>query len=84
MAGAPNHKIYTADGEYIASCKYLEDAAVLVFVQGKGATVRWSHKKKCTLWHEGFEDQSAAESYDYAADVMRVRRNDMFERKAYL
>ena len=34
MASAPPFKVYTADGEYVASFKYPEDAAALVALRG--------------------------------------------------
>ena len=71
MASTPKFKIYTASGEYVAATKYAEDAAVLIAVQGNGATVRLNHRRK--LWTEGTESLSAAESYDYAASVINER-----------
>ena len=72
MAGSPILKVYNAQGKYIASCKYLEDAAILVGFNGKGSKVLKGHNGKA-LWHEGFESQSASDSFDEAAQVMRDR-----------
>jgi len=73
MAGSPRFKIYSAANEYIASIKYLEDAAAFVSIQGEGATVRSGHAKRNILWTEGL-DGNAGESYDGAALVMEARQ----------
>lgn len=75
MAAAPKYKVFTLGGDYIASCKYREDAAVLVAARGKGATVRLGHSPKWVIWREGSESQSAGHSYDYAANVMAGRES---------
>lgn len=66
MAATPKYKIFMPDGEYVASCKYAEDAAALVAIFAAGATIRLSHKAKDTVWTEG-ETGDAAESYDNVA-----------------
>ena len=58
-------KIYTADGDYVASCVDGGCAAALMAMLGTGATIRNGHARKNTLWCEGAEAHSAAESYDY-------------------
>jgi hypothetical protein len=70
---SPKWKVYTAAGEYIASCKEAEDAAVLVSVRGNGSTIRYEHKH--TVWTEGAEMQPAGESYDYVANTAHERIN---------
>lgn len=72
MAASPRFKVYSASGEYIGCAKYAEEAAALVALRGDGATVRLDHKH--VVWTEGQEDQSAGESYDYAAGVMYERQ----------
>lgn len=71
MAGSPQLKVYSPSGEYVASCKHAEDAAALVSLYGDGATIRVGHRR--TVWTEGAELQSAAESYDYVALVVGSR-----------
>ena len=71
MANSPLWKIYSGEKEYVASCKYAEDAAALVALYGNGATVRYHHST--VVWSEGSESQSAAESYSSAALVMHDR-----------
>ena len=66
-----NYKVYSPDGEFIAACKYPEDAAAVVALQNSG-TVRWRHRK--IIWREGKEECFASESYDGAAQIMRSRR----------
>jgi hypothetical protein len=72
MAQAPRLKVYAHDGEYVASCKYYEDAAILVGHYPPEAKVRKGHNGK-TLWHEGHEADWAANSIDRAANTMRER-----------
>lgn len=73
MASSPNIKVFNPQGEYIASCKLYEDAACLAGMYGDGAQIRIGHAKSCTVWNEGSEDFSAAESYDGAAKIMADR-----------
>lgn len=73
MAGTPRYKIYQ-DAEYMAACKYLEDAAALVAIMGAGATIRDGHARADILWTEGAEKQGAGESYDYVLDVCTQRK----------
>jgi hypothetical protein len=70
MASSPNYKIYY-NGEYRAACKYIEDAACLVAFLGKGAVIKFYHS--FVMWKEGYEKQSASESYDYVAEVAEKR-----------
>ncbi len=74
MASAPRWKVYSAGGEYRASCKHLDDAAALVVKLGHGATIRDGHK--AVVWAQGVTGD-AGESYDavfeaaeYAAAVI--------------
>ena len=77
---SPRFKVYSGAGEYRASCKSAEDAAVLVgigycAVEGSdGGTVRLNHGR--ILWREGAEEFSAAESYDGAAIVIYQRAEE--------
>lgn len=76
MAGSPPYKIFR-DGEYIASVKYLEDAAALIGVCDSGV-VKFGHSK--IIWTEGSEDFEAGASYDRAAEVMRSRVQEIHEK----
>ncbi len=67
----PQFKVYR-NKEYIAACRYGEDAAALVALGG--GEVRWGHST--VVWREGFETFSAGESYDGAARVMHERISD--------
>ena len=76
MAASPEYKLFTNRSyagrpEYVASCKYLEDAAALVAFLGEGSTIRWGHS--VVLWTEGREDFPAGESYDRVRDVCAKR-----------
>lgn len=70
----PRFKIYKSDGEYIASCKYPEDAAAIVALNGEGTTIRDGHPGRI-LWFEGREDQPATESWDFVATTVHQRLN---------
>lgn len=78
MSGSPLLKIYR-DGEYVAACKYYEDAAA-VCGMGGNARVKWDHGK--IIWTEGREEISAADSWDQAGAIMRERVEQM-HRDAY-
>lgn len=70
MASSPPYKVFR-NGEYVASVKYLEDAAALCSVSGKGSVVKLGHSK--VIWTEGEEEIDAGDSYDEAADIMQRR-----------
>ena len=72
----PKWKIYNAAKEYRASCKDVEEAAVLVAFMGKGATIRIEHAVRFVVWREGEESQSAADSYDHVVEIVERRMAD--------
>lgn len=75
MAASPDFKIYR-DGVYVASVKYLEDAAALV---ANGGSVRYQHSR--VIWQDTKENASiAANSYDEAADIMRENLRETIRR----
>ena len=80
MSGSPRLKIFNSQGEYIGCVKHYEDAACLVASYGTGATVRFGHSKRQTLWNEGAEDFSAGDSYDQAGQIMRQREDAIWGR----
>lgn len=67
----PQFKVYR-NKEYIAACRYAEDAAALVSLAG--GEIRWGHS--AVVWREGSEAFSAGQSYDGAANIMHNRIND--------
>lgn len=70
MAGSPKYKVYDNDGVYVASCKFAEDAAVLVTIgYPDRGTVRLGHGR--ILFTAGVDGDSG--SYDGAAEVI-IRR----------
>lgn len=72
MARSPRFKVYSRSGEYMAACKYAEDAAAMAGLLGEGATIRYEHS--LVIWREGeAEEEEAAYSFDKAADLMRKR-----------
>ena len=66
-------KIYNSAGDYVAACVDYTEAAVLVAFLGEGAQVRNGHAKKNAIWRESSEEQSASQSYDFAAKTMSER-----------
>ena len=71
MAASPCWKVFNPQGEYVASCKHVEDAAMIVGSYGEGARI--SYQRRFTVWHEGHEHQAAADSWDYVAQVVHER-----------
>lgn len=67
MAASPRYKIYSKDGEYLASVKYLSDAGILLSVLGNGTTVRLGHT--LIIYTEG-KDGNCGESYDAIVDFL--------------
>lgn len=78
MAASPRFKVYAPDREYIASCKYAEDAVALASLHGDDATVRLNHGD--VLWREGAEEISGQESYDRAAQIVYNREYALLRR----
>ena len=76
-----DYKVHNSNGELIASCRHAEDAAALVALNGRNARIKVGGR---VVWREGFEQQDAAESYDYVAAVVlerhRAHRQAAFER----
>lgn len=72
MAISPRFKVHNHKKEYVASCKYLEDAAILVGNYPDGAFIK-DHLTGKVVWTNGKENFSASESSDGAARIMRQR-----------
>ena len=71
MASAPRFKFFDSQGEYIASLKYADDAAILLAVHGPGSSVRLGHSKKDTLLEVTEENHaSIVNSYDETAELI--------------
>ncbi len=71
MASSPIWKVYRGD-EYIAGCKEPIYAGMIVASIGThDMTIRYGHKY--VVWHEGFEDIPASESYDIVTETCRQR-----------
>lgn len=76
MAATPNWKVVNPKGEYIASFKHVEDAAVLIAFYGDGAKLYDGVvAKRALVWTEG-ADGVAAESYDSVAQTVHARVHD--------
>jgi hypothetical protein len=82
MAGAPKIKVFNAKGEYIAACKFYEDAACLVNLYGNGATVRIDHSTRGIVWTQDEDIANAGESYDEAAERMRANERNLLRELA--
>lgn len=79
MAISPLFKVYNAHRVYIASCRHVEDAAALIALYGRDATIRWGHS--FVVWHEGAEARAAGESYDNVQAVVYSRIKARHEKK---
>ena len=71
MAATPKLKCFNADGEYVAACKYGEEAACIMSMNGDGSVVKYGHRH--VVWREGQEAQPAGESYDFVAQTINDR-----------
>lgn len=72
MAGSPRFKVHNPSGEYVASCKHAEDAAMIVGNYGAGAFVKDKYTKG-KVWEEGKEEIPAGESYDRFREIVHAR-----------
>jgi hypothetical protein len=70
MAASPQWKVYTPQGEYVASAKHTEGASLLMSLYGDGSTIRFDHRK--IVWTEGI-DGNASQSYDYTAEQIHKK-----------
>lgn len=71
MAGTPIYKVYTAEGEYIASAKRPEYAAMILAGLGvAGTTIRKDHRK---IVFTDMVDADASNSYDTVAEIVYSR-----------
>lgn len=69
MGASPPYKVYDHEGQYVAACRYVSDAAAIVACHDTpGWTIRYGHHKRSTLWTEG-QDGQAGESYDHVVEV---------------
>ena len=64
MAGSPQLKVFSPDGEYIGSCKYAEDAINMAQFRGNGAEVRHGHSKQMVIWRVSDEDDLTGDGED--------------------
>jgi hypothetical protein len=64
MAATPRYKVYNSEGEYVAACKYLEDAAAVCGMYPEGATIRDGHAVKDIL----YTNRGDSDSYDEVRD----------------
>jgi hypothetical protein len=77
MAGSPRFKVHNPQGEYVASCKQIEDAAMICGGYGDGAKIK--DKFYGLVWHEGHEATEASESYDTVATVVFQRIEERYQ-----
>lgn len=73
MAASPKYKVFNTMREYVASCKYAEDAATVVGSYGEGATIKVGGR---IIWREGHEAFLAGDSVDHATSVIHGRERD--------
>lgn len=79
MGATHDWKVYSANKEYVASCKYPSVAAAVITMLGAGSTIRYGHR--CVVWTEGKEEQPAAESYDFTTGVCIARLPDWYGKR---
>ena len=80
MASPLVWKVYDADRDYIAACRYPEDAGGIVANAGLGTVIKVDGR---IIWKEGSEQQPASESYDFVtATILTRRRTNWKERQA--
>jgi len=72
MAGSPQFKVYRA-GEYVAACKYPEDAAAIAGMGGEKVQVRYGHSAKAVLYDHTADNEMAGDSWDGTAMLMLDR-----------
>ena len=64
-------KVYSDEGEYLATCKYILDAAAILGAHGiPGYTIR--DHDHYVVWTDG-DDGVAGDSFDNVAEVVRLR-----------
>ena len=72
MASSPQIKVYDANGKYMASCKEVAGASLLMSLYGDGSTIRIGHRT--IVWTQGEDaDGDASQSYDGTAELIRTR-----------
>lgn len=67
-------RLFSADGQFIASCADPLQSALMVAALGHGATIRDSLFRKDVLWTEGSERHAADANFKYAIDILMQRR----------
>jgi len=70
MPATPKYKVISPDGDYVAACRYAEDAANLVGIYGPGAKIKLDGR---IIWREGSEEISAGDSFDRAREIIHGR-----------
>lgn len=68
MPGSPHWKVYSDTGQYMAACRYVEDAARLL---APGWTIRAGHRH--IVWTEGKEHFLGVDAFDECARVVLER-----------
>ncbi len=76
MAASPNYKVFNSENQYRASFYDPSEAAVFIGIMGEGWTIRNGHSKRNILWHEGYEEQSASENYDFVLETVSRREKE--------
>lgn len=67
-------KVYNPLGTFMGATKHPADAAILVSAWGAGSKIKYGHS--FTVWTEGKEEFSAAESYDRVGQICYDRVNE--------
>ena len=59
----PQLKVFSPDNEYVAGCKYAEDAICLAQFRGVGAEVRYGHPKRNVVWRISEDDDLTGDGW---------------------
>ena len=77
----PQLKVFSSNGEYVAGCKYAEDAIALAQFRGVGASVRYGHAKKNTVWLVSEDDDLTGDGWSISdAELLWERVEQMYDK----
>lgn len=71
MAGSPRFKVYSASGEYVASCKYPDIAAAVVSLLGAGSYSAGEFVEMCGFAIDALHESAILDQ----RDLLMVERN---------
>ncbi len=76
--GSPRWKVHDENGQYVAACKLVEDAAAVLGGHLPGSCIRDGWAKNRVVWREGEDaDGYASDSYDEVAETVERRAREI-------